>query len=96
MKRFVSLFIILISGMTLSAACAALRQLAVQREATKVDGYRPTTFDTQRAVAEVDICRDSDVRTVVGDCCTQFIVCSYVVVRCPRTHRAQQGCKYSQ
>ena len=82
MKRLVSLFIILISGMTLTAAFAALRQLAVQREATKVDGYRPTTFDTQRAVTQVDISRHSDVRTVVGDCCTQVSVCADVVVRC--------------
>ena len=58
----------------LTAAIAAPLQLAVQRVTAKVDGYCRTCCDTQRAVAEVDVSCDGDIRTIVCYCGTQLSV----------------------
>ena len=58
----------------LTAAFAALRQLAVQRVAAKVDGYRLATFDAQCTVTKVDVRSNFDVRTVGGDGLAQFLI----------------------
>ena len=77
----------------LTAAFTTLRQLAVQRVATEVDGHGCTTCDTQRTVAEVDVGRNDDVRAIVCYRCTQFAVRANAVVGCqsPLCDRAQKG-----
>ena len=75
----------------LSAALAAHRQLAIQRVTAEVDGHRHTTFDTQRTVAEVNVRRHGDIRTVGLYRRAQLVVRRYFGL-CPCSRSAYQRC----
>ena len=75
----------------LTAALSAPLQLAVQRVTVEVDGHRISGWNTQRAVAKLDVCRDGDVRTVYLYRCAQFRFGSYCSL-CPS--RRTKGYEY--